>query len=99
MSSVSAHDPVRRLRAVVHGHVQGVNFRFYTRAQARALGLVGYVRNREDGTVEVVAEGPEGSLHRLLEWLHMGPSLAHVSQVEVTWQAPRGEFDHFEVRY
>ncbi len=99
MSSVGTSDAVRRLRAIVHGRVQGVNFRFYTRAQASALGLVGYVRNRGDGTVEVVAEGPEERLQRLLEWLHVGPSLAHVSRVEVAWQTPRGEFDHFEVRY
>jgi len=89
----------RRLRAVVRGRVQGVSFRFYTQAQAEALGLVGYVRNHWDGTVEVVAEGTADQLQRLLAWLRVGPSLAHVSQVEATWQAPRNEFDHFEVRY
>lgn len=89
---------MKRLQAIVRGLVQGVNFRYYTRERARSLGLTGYVRNRWDGTVEVVAEGPEEALHSLLSWLHVGPSLARVSAVEVSWQAPTGEFERFEVR-
>jgi acylphosphatase len=89
---------IKRFRAVVHGRVQGVNFRYYTREKAHSLGLVGYVRNCWDRTVEVVAEGEEVALQELLAWLHEGPSMAHVSRVEVNWQAPRGENDHFEVR-
>jgi len=97
-ASKSQQKEVKRFRAIVHGRVQGVNFRYYTRERARNLGLVGYVRNCWDGTVEVVAEGPEDALQSLLSWLHVGPSLAHVSKVEVSWQAPRGEFERFEVR-
>lgn len=97
-ASQSRREDVKRFRAVVHGHVQGVNFRYYTREKARNLGLVGYVRNRWDGTVEVVAEGPEDALRSLLAWLHVGPSLAHVTEVEVSWQAPQGDFERFEVR-
>jgi len=89
----------KRFRAVVHGRVQGVNFRYYTRQRARGLGLVGYVRNRWDGTVEVVSEGRPDALRRLLAWLHTGPSMAHVSRVEVRWEPPEGEFQRFEVRY
>jgi acylphosphatase len=88
----------KRFRAVVHGRVQGVNFRHYTREKARSLRLVGYVRNCWDGTVEVVAEGPEDALQSLLSWLHVGPSLAYVSEVEVSWQAPQGDLERFEVR-
>ena len=89
----------RRFRAVVHGRVQGVNFRHYTQEQAEHLGLVGYVRNTWDGTVEVVAEGREASLRSLLAWLHHGPSIAHVSRVQVQWQAPRREFQDFQVLF
>lgn len=93
----------KRLHATVHGRVQGVNFRYYTCQRARQLGLVGYVRNRWDGTVEVVAEGPERALQALLSWLHRGPRLAHVRQVEVQWFSLEGSsasgFDAFEVRY
>jgi len=91
-------DP-RRLRAVVHGRVQGVSFRYYTHARASGLGLVGYVRNLSRERVEVVAEGDERSLQRLLSWLHIGPPLARVSRVDVRWSPPKGEFHYFEVRY
>ena len=86
-------------RAVVHGRVQGVNFRYYTWVRAESLGLVGYVRNLPGGGVEVVAEGQEDSLHRLLSWLHTGPSWARVSQIKVQWRPPKGRCQHFEVRY
>jgi acylphosphatase len=88
-----------RLHAIIHGRVQGVNFRAHTLRRATQLGVVGYVRNRGDGTVEVVAEGEEQALRKLLSWLHAGPSLGHVTRVEARWQTPRGGRDHFEVRY
>lgn len=89
----------KRFRAVVHGRVQGVNFRSSTQRKARELGVVGYVRNRWNGTVEVVAEGDGDALRRLASWLHAGPSLAYVSRVEIHWEAPRNEFAEFEVRF
>ena len=88
-----------RLRAIVHGRVQGVNFRYYTRQQAHQLGVTGYVRNLWDGTVEVMAEGERRDVTRLLNWLHKGPRMAFVTQVEVQWLPPTGEFQRFEVRY
>ncbi len=94
-----ALDERKRLRAIVHGRVQGVNFRYYTCEQARSLGLRGYVHNCDDGTVQVVAEGDTEQVQSLLRWLRKGPGLARVSLVEVSWQAPRHEFDDFEVRY
>ncbi|MGC8837271.1 MAG: acylphosphatase [Anaerolineae bacterium] len=88
-----------RLEAIVHGHVQGVNFRYYTRQRAQELGLSGYVRNRWDGTVEVVAEGPPQALARLLDFLHRGPPSAVVVQVDVQWKPATGEFQGFRVAY
>ncbi|MGQ9598616.1 MAG: acylphosphatase [Anaerolineae bacterium] len=88
-----------RLRAIVHGRVQGVNFRYYTLQQARNLGLTGYVRNRWDGTVEVVAEGVRANVEELLAFLHVGPRSAFVTQVDVQWSAATHEFSRFEVRY
>ena len=88
----------KRLQAVVHGHVQGVSFRYYARQRARALGLVGWVRNRADGAVEVLAEGQEDALRRFLSWLHAGPSLAHVARVEAVWGPACNEQVSFEVR-
>lgn len=88
-----------RLRAILHGRVQGVNLRRYTRDRAAAMGLTGYVRNLDDGTVEVVAEGARAMLERFEAWLRSGPGLARVSRAEVQWLAPLGLGGEFEVRY
>jgi acylphosphatase len=88
-----------RLSAIVHGRVQGVFFRDFTRRQAWALSLTGYVRNLPDGAVEVVVEGPQDELQQLLEQVKAGPSGAHVEKVDLHWGDSRGEFDRFEVRY
>ncbi len=89
----------RRLSAIVHGRVQGVFFRGFTRRQAWELGVTGFVRNMPDGTVEVVAEGQQDALEELLERVRTGPSSARVSSVDFSWSDPTGEFDRFEVRY
>ncbi len=72
-----------QLRARVTGYVQGVNFRWHTRRNASLLGLGGCVRNWPDGTLEVVVEGEQAKLSELIAWLHRGPSLASVENVEV----------------
>ena len=91
--------PNARLHAIVDGRVQGVNFRYYTQRRATDLGLTGYVRNRWDGTVEAVAEGAQLQLEELLAFLRVGPRSAFVTQVDIEWMAPTGEFHRFEVRY
>ena len=87
-----------RLHAVVHGLVQGVNFRNFTVERARQLGLSGTVRNLPDGrSVEVEAEGELAALERLLDALHQGPRFAHVERVDATWHAPLGDSRGFRV--
>ncbi len=86
-----------RLHAQVSGRVQGVSFRFYTRDMAVALGLTGWVANRYDGSVEVVAEGPREKLDRLLEFLYQGPSMARVDRVQVDFAPATREFKHFTI--
>lgn len=88
-----------RLTAIVTGFVQGVNFRWFTQRRASELGLVGYVRNRPDGSVELVAEGPRDELERLLDAVRAGPSSAAVENVETHWDAPSGKMGRFEIRY
>lgn len=89
----------RRVHITVSGRVQGVFFRANTQEVAQRLGLVGYVRNLPDGRVEVVAEGDEEALRKLIDWCHEGPSLARVERVEVRWENPTGEFSGFHIRY
>ena len=88
----------KRFRAVMHGRVQGVGFRYSTLDKAHSLGLCGWVTNRWDRTVEVEAEGSEGPLESFLSWLRVGPTMAHVSRVDVNWLTPIGEPGAFEVR-
>ena len=91
-------DEEARLEAVVRGEVQGVGFRYFVEKQARALGIAGYVRNRTDGGVEVVAEGDQGLLDELLASLRKGPLGAHVSGVDAHWAGTRREFRRFEIK-
>jgi len=84
---------------VVHGDVQGVGFRDFVERRARELSLAGSVRNRHDGTVEVVAEGPRNLLDRLLQNLRDGPRMASVDRVEVVEEPATGEFSGFRVTY
>lgn len=86
-----------RFQAIVHGRVQGVGFRQYARDYATSLGLSGHVRNLYDGTVEVVAEGPEADINQFIEWLHEGPGWSRVTRVDVHWQVVTGEDTEFEV--
>ena len=88
-----------RLHAIVHGAVQGVFFRANTQQRAAELSLTGWVMNRKDGGVEVMAEGEHEPLERLLGWLQHGPPAASVEKVESEWQTATGEFSGFEVRY
>lgn len=74
----------KRARFVVHGRVQGVNFRAAAMREAGTRGLTGRVWNRDDGGVELIAEGDEASLAELAGWLRRGPRLAEVESVERT---------------
>lgn len=73
-----------RKRAIVHGRVQGVGYRYNARSEASRLGVGGYARNRPDGAVEVEVEGDEASVTRMLDWLRRGPRFAKVDSVDVS---------------
>jgi len=86
-----------RVELRIVGRVQGVFYRASARAQARALGVTGYARNLDGGDVEVVAEGDEKRLERLVAWCRVGPPTARVTRVEVRRTTATGEFAGFEV--
>ena len=77
-----------RRRAIVHGMVQGVGFRYSARREAERLGLAGWVRNRADGTVEAEVEGDERSVAAMLDWLAQGPPGAVVRDLDVEERDP-----------
>ncbi len=93
------HSSPARLILKVTGLVQGVNFRWFTQRRATELGLTGWVRNRQDRSVEIIAEGNREALDRLLDAVRAGPPEAVVENVDAQWSTPSGEFHRFEIRY
>lgn len=89
----------RRIRALVTGHVQGVAYRASTVAEARRLGLVGWVRNTDEGAVELEAEGDDSPLAELVAWCEHGPPAARVRRVKLEELVPTGADGGFTIRY
>ena len=91
-----------RLTAWVHGKVQGVGFRWWTRSRALELGLSGYAANQADGRVLVVAQGPREAGEKLLELLEGAESWpsrpGHVDKVVAEWSPPQERFEGFVER-
>jgi acylphosphatase len=90
--------PDARLHLYVSGRVQGVWYRASTQAEARTLGLRGWVRNLSDGRVEVLAEGPRDALAALRDWCRRGPPLAEVRALEEAWGEAEGGLPGFSTR-
>lgn len=88
----------KQARAVIKGKVQGVWFRAFTRDQAQAEQITGWVRNRPDGAVEAVFEGEEDAIVRVLEKCRQGPPSARVEDIETEWQEYGDEFSGFDIR-
>ncbi|AEJ18636.1 acylphosphatase [Gracilinema caldarium] len=91
--------PKEAVLVQVYGIVQGVGFRYAAQAQARKLGVVGWVKNCHDGSVEVYAEGNPAKLSKLISWLHHGPPAATVDRVQLTRVRPIGSFHRFSIEY
>jgi len=88
-----------RAQLIIHGMVQGVFFRAATRDEAIRIGVGGWVRNLPDGTVQALFEGEKKKVEEIIAWCHQGPPGARVNKVQISWEAHRGEFRHFEIRY
>ncbi|MDX5482108.1 MAG: acylphosphatase [Hymenobacteraceae bacterium] len=88
----------KRIAIRVHGKVQGVFFRASTQEKAEELGLSGFVKNEDDGTVYLEAEGDSEALQKLEQWAHEGPRHAKVQKVEVEEKEGLRGFEGFEQR-
>jgi len=89
-----------RLHIRIFGDVQGVFFRAGAQDEARRIsGISGWVRNSDDGSVEVIAEGEKEKLEALLEWCGKGPEGAVVEKTEHEWLGFKDEFRGFKVKY
>jgi acylphosphatase len=96
---MSVASTARSVRCVVSGRVQGVNYRATARREAQRLGLTGWVRNRDDGAVELEAEGEPAALEALVAWLRRGPPVARVVSLETDWSDAVSGYAGFEIRY
>jgi acylphosphatase len=96
--SAGGTSDVVRLTVWVHGHVQGVGFRWWTRSRALELGLVGSATNQRDGRVLIVAEGTESACRRLLELIEAGQGPGRVDTVVPDWGSPKGGLSDFVER-
>jgi acylphosphatase len=90
---------LERLHAIVHGDVQGVGFRYFVQRRARQLGLRGWVRNNDDGSVELVAEGERGELEELKRAAEQGPRMARVDRVDARWSGATGDLHAFDLEW
>lgn len=89
---------MKRVSLVIRGRVQGVFYRASARARAEELGLTGWVRNREDGAVEAVAEGPDDRVDAFVRWCGQGPPGARVEGVDLEPGEATGELATFTVK-
>lgn len=89
---------MKRVRLIIKGRVQGVFFRHNTNKVAYKLGLKGFVRNLDDGSVEVIAEGDKKKIDELIQFCRKGPAYARVDDVKIGYEKTKGEFSGFEVR-
>ena len=92
------HNKVRA-HAIISGRVQGVFFRMETKRAADGFGVLGWVKNLRDGTVEAVFEGDRDRVDAVLGWCRQGPPHANVVDVNVTWDEYTGQYDRFEIAY
>ena len=89
----------RRVKMMIYGDVTGGGLRYWTRNQAKELGLTGYVLNVDRGQVEAVFEGEKGQVEEMIERCSRGPEVSRVEKTVVKWENATGEFSVFEIRY
>lgn len=96
MKKLHRDNHVETLSVRITGRVQGVGFRIATVRHAHMLGITGWVRNADDGSVEALLQGPHDQVDRMLSWLHMGPPAARVQEVSSHEETTERYFDRFE---
>ena len=91
-------EELKQYRIIVKGIVQGVCFRYYTKLKAEELKINGWVRNKKDGSVEIVAQGQKSSLDAFINWCRQGPSNAKVKEIEVKEEDFSERLDGFYIK-
>ena len=86
-----------RIKISISGNVQGVGFRYFTYRVASRLSIKGYVQNRKDGSVEIVAEGDRSKLLSFIEEVRIGPSGSSVDNFHIEWEHPTNDLTEFKI--
>jgi acylphosphatase len=89
----------RRIILKIHGLVQGMGYRYWSSQEAQKRGFTGYVRNCDDGSVEIVAEGKEKDLKDFIQWCYNGVGTAQVTKIDVSWSKATDEFKEFSISF
>ena len=89
----------KRVRIIIQGRVQGVFFRAYTKEEAEARALVGWVRNLPDGSVEALVQGEPEKVDQMITWFHKGSPMANVTDVQIYEEEAVSPFPDFTIRY
>ncbi len=89
----------KRVKLLIKGLVQGVNFRYYTQREARKYNLTGWVRNLPDGSVGALLEGEEQDVEAMIQWCRHGPPSARVTELIVQPEEYKGEFQSFSILF
>jgi len=87
-----------RVRILIEGRLQGMNFRYYTQEHAKKLGLAGFVRNLSDGRIEIEAQGEKGQVNKMLAWCERGPQSDHIKSILFRYDDPVERSPEFIVR-
>jgi acylphosphatase len=96
MKKLHQKEGIETIRASIRGNVQGVGFRAAAVREAHLLGVTGWIRNNQDGSVEALMQGSQDPIDRMLSWLHIGPPGAKVRDVEHVKEQADRYFDRFE---
>jgi acylphosphatase len=94
---MSYPDEIKSLHIRVDGHVQGVGFRYFVKEKANYLSITGWVRNRYDGSVEILIQGDPEHLQQLLDAVHIGPSRSIVTSVKFDWENDKPLYSQFSM--
>jgi acylphosphatase len=87
-----------RVRILIEGRLQAMNFRYHTQQQAKKLGLTGFVRTLSDGRIEIEAQGDEDNVEQLLGWCQGGPQSSQIKSILYRYDEPNDRYSDFNVR-
>ncbi len=89
----------KRLTLKIHGLVQGVGYRYTARNEAKKQEFTGYIKNLDDGSIELVAEGDEENLKKFINWCYNGVGPAMVQRIDQSWSDATSEFSDFVIKF